>query len=38
MVAHLGMRMHELLYEEIGNILVPKFYQPWEKTEFYERM
>ena len=27
MVAHLGLRTHELLYEEIGNIIA-EFYQP----------
>ena len=33
MVAHLVLRTHELLYEEIGNI-VPA----WEKAEFYEEV
>ena len=32
MVAHLGLRTHELFYEEIGNI-IPEILFAWEKSE-----
>ena len=35
MVAHLGLRNHELLYEEICNIIAEIFHQQ-EKAECYE--
>ena len=37
MVAHLGLRTHELLYEEIGNIIA-EILLVWEKTECYENV
>ena len=37
MVAHLGLRTHELLYEEIGNIIA-EILSAWEKAECYEEV
>ena len=37
MVAHLGLRTHELLYEEIGNIIAETL-SAWEKAECYEEV
>ena len=34
MVAHLGLRNNELLYEEIGNFTL----SAWEKAEWYEEV
>ena len=34
MVAHLGLRTHELLYEEIGNIIA-EILTVWEKAKCY---
>ena len=34
MVAHLGLRTHELLYEEIGTIIA-EILSSWKKTECY---
>ena len=35
MVPYLGLRTHELLYEEIGIIIV-EILSAWEKTEYYD--
>ena len=35
MVAHLGLRTHELLYEEIENIIA-EILSAWEKAECHE--
>ena len=35
MVAHLGLRTHELLYEEISNIFA-EILSAWEKAECYQ--
>ena len=37
MVAHLGLRTHELLSEKIGNIIT-EILSPWEKAECYEEV
>ena len=37
MVAHLGLRTHELLYEKIGNIIA-EILLAWEKVECYEEV
>ena len=37
MVAHLGFRTHELLYEEIGNIIA-EIFSAWEKAECFEEV
>ena len=37
MVAHLGPRTYELLYEEIGNI-VAEILSAWEKGKCYEKV
>ena len=37
MVAHLGLRTHELHYEEIGNIIAETLWA-WEKAEFYKEV
>ena len=37
MVAHLGMRTHELLFEEIG-IIIADVSSAWEKAECYEEV
>ena len=37
MVAHLGLRTHELLYEEIGNVIA-EILSGWEKAESYEEV
>ena len=37
MVAHLGLRTHELLCEEIDNILT-EIWSVWEKAECYEEV
>ena len=37
MVAHLGLRTYELLYEEIGNIFA-EILSAWEKAECYEKV
>ena len=37
MVAHLGLRTHELLNEEIGNIIAETL-SAWEKAECYEEL
>ena len=37
MVAHLGARTHELLYEEIGNIIA-EILSAWEKAECYDEV
>ena len=35
MVAHLGLRTNELLYEEIVNI-IGEIVSVWEKAEYYQ--
>ena len=37
MVAHLGLRTHELIYEEIGNIIA-EILSAWKKAECYEEV
>ena len=37
MVAHLGLRTHELLYEEI-NTIIAEILSAWEKVEYYEEV
>ena len=37
MVAHLGLRTHELLYEEIGNSIA-EILTAWAKAECYEEV
>ena len=37
MAAHLGLRTHELLYKEIGNIIA-EMLSAWEKAECYEEV
>ena len=37
MVAHLGLRIHELLYEENGNVIAENLLAR-EKTECYEEV
>ena len=37
MVAHLVLRTHVLLYEEIGNIIA-EIVSAWEKVECYEEV
>ena len=37
MVAHLGLRTHELRYEEIGNIIA-EILSAWENAECYEEL
>ena len=37
MAAHLGVRTHELLYEEIGNNIAEMF-SAWEKAKCYEEV
>ena len=37
MVAQLGVRTHELLYEEIGNIIAG-ILSAWEKAKCYEEV
>ena len=37
MVAHLGLRTHDLLYEEIGNIIAKLFFKP-KNAECYEEV
>ena len=37
MVAHLGLRTHELLHEDIGNIIAD-ILSAWEKTEYYNEV
>ena len=35
MIAHLKLRTHKLLYEEVGNIIA-EILSAWEKAESYE--
>ena len=37
MVANLGLRTYDLLYEEIGNIIA-EILSAWEKAECYEQV
>ena len=37
MVAHLGLRTHQLYYEEIG-IIIAEILSAWEKIECYEKI
>ena len=37
LVAHLGLRTHELFYEEIGNIIA-EILSPWEKAEDFKEV
>ena len=37
MVAHLGLRTHELIYEEIGHIIA-EIVSAWGKAEGYEEV
>ena len=38
MVVHLGLRTHDLLYEEIGKSIVKSFLRPREKAECYKEV